>query len=132
MVLYFRSTISLHGVHRENFLFTLNYKIEITKTSPVFALFELYKYFYKVARKLKNGITVLTGFSVGVKIDSPHAKHNWTPFLRELFNDALYCSDFITSITNECLSKEHLWSYVGRGKTAPKRNIFICPPCTPL
>ena len=74
-------------------------------------LFELQKYFYKVARKLQNVIIVLTGFSVGVKIDSSHDKRNWTPFLKELSNDAI-CSDFITSMKNECERKKHLWSYL--------------------
>ena len=78
---------------------------------------------------------MLTGVSVGVKIDSLHAKYNWTPFLRELLNDAVYCSDFITSMTNECVSMDHSWNYMGRGKTVPNRKIFLVPLCplyTPL
>lgn len=59
-----------------------------------------------------------------MKIDSPHVKHNWTPFLRELFNDAVYCSDFITSMTNECVSKEYLWNYVGSARTLCRTENF--------
>jgi hypothetical protein len=43
--------------------------------------FEFQIYLYTAARKLQSRKKVLTGFSVGgVKIDSPYAKHNWTPF----------------------------------------------------
>jgi hypothetical protein len=59
--------------------------------------------FYDVARKLQNENIMLIGFSVeGLNIDSPHAKHNWTSF-SSMFDDAVYCSDFIASVTNERL-----------------------------